>query len=147
MIKKLKRAKVTVKPTGSAKGGLRKLTFPITGGRVGVSEGKPVGVVKHRGSGFRMGKSTPKLFEFKSPTINLGTGIMAFQGPFGSPNLGKLFKSCFTFKEWVKPCPSHVVKLTRPGARLLRSLGLKVKPGAKFGFIQIPRIGEEVIVD
>ncbi len=34
MIRKLKRAKVRVRPTGAATGGLRKLVFPVTGGRI-----------------------------------------------------------------------------------------------------------------
>lgn len=163
MIRKLKRAKVRVKPTGSAKGGMRKLVFPVTGGRIGMSDGKPFGVIRHRASGLRMGKSTPKLFGFKNPVVD-PRGRMIWIGDVGNEVVGAAHPDLAT-----RPLTSPVLddrsialfrlsgifdtnpedgasrhrfraqaRLTAQSARLFRSkLGLNVKKGNTFGIIGV----------
>ncbi len=154
MARSLKRVSATVTPSGSATGGPRKLAFPISGGRVAVSDDRPAGKIRHRGSGWiikRAGEgSTGSVIRFRNPVIDLGRNSLSTRlvGAEKLPRSATVLSLCFVVRGWVRPCPSHVVELTRQGAKAFRtSLGLNVKPGAKFGYVRIPRIGDQTITD
>ena len=151
VIRKLKRAKVRVRPTGSATGGLRKLVFPVTGGRIGMSEGRLVGRIRHQRSGFRI-EEYPWSSGFRTPAIDF-TSITDTTGSMGGtvnaiagygtealPNL-RLFRLSGIFDTNPEDGTARLraqARITARGARLLRSkLGLNVKKGITFGIIGV----------
>lgn len=144
MVKKLNRAKIRVSPTGSARGGLRKLVFPVTGGRI--EPGELTGKLKHQGSGLRfrkrIDKASPLLF--KNPVIDLGRGFLNLAvkkhaetraDHREAPWIGLSEKKLLEFQDGAIGFRAKV-KLTGQGARGFRStLGLNVKRGTTFGIL------------
>jgi hypothetical protein len=146
MVRKLKRAKVRVRPTGSATGALRQLVFPVTVGRVGMSEGRLVGRIGHQGSGLRLHSQgnfeIQDLVTLRNPVIGLGGGILDFKVEIEGVTQGAFLKAGRFESQLGGPDTTTriraKVRLTRQGARLFRSkLGIRVKPGTAFGVLNV----------
>ena len=151
MIRKLKRAKVRVKPTGSAKGGLRKLVLPVTGGRVGIKDGELIGKIAHRRSGIDWGSNKPGgggtgQVRLRNPVVDMAD--FTIWGRFYAvPEIEDEVIVVFALSgvEALQSQDGSIriraeVELTKRGAKLLRKrLGVRARASVDFGDVVIIR--------
>ena len=139
MVRKLKRAKVRVRPTGSATGDLRKLVFPITGGRevIGAQDLYPWREIRHKGSGFKIMKRVDGTspLAFRNPVVD-SRDLMIWIGDVGNEVVLRLSETDLLQAEDGPIRFRAKLKLTKQSAKLVRKrLGLNVKKGTTFGII------------
>lgn len=136
MVRKLKRAKVRLMPTGSANGGPRRLVFPITGGR-GLIDSQvlnPWLQARHNGSGFRIMKRVERTspLAFRNPVID-SRDLMIWIGDVGNEVVMRFSETNLSQTQDGSIRFRAKLKLTKQSAKLLRKrLGLNVKKGTAF---------------
>ena len=141
MIRKLKRAKVRVRPTGAATGGLRKLVFPITGGRevIGAQDLYPWREIRHKGSGFKIMKRVDGTspLAFRNPVVD-SRDLMIWIGDVGNEVVLRLSETDLLQAEDGPIRFRAKLTLTTQSAKLLRKrVGVNVKKGNTFGIIGV----------